>query len=255
MDTANPGNSKVDVTIPIDKVLTTVPRLDAHLKTPDFFDAAKFPTAKFVSTKVTINGTTATIAGDLTLKDVTKPVVLTARFIGAGNATQGAKKLNFGFAATTSVKRSDFGINYALPGVSDKVDLDHQRRLRRTVSDTTPSADEEGRPGIGRVEAFSDGVVAIIVTIMVLELHPPVSEGWDKLWTLWPVFLAYVLSYAYVAIYWVNHHRLFTHATHVTNGLIWSNMLLLFALSLVPFSTSYLGEHHFQPRMRPCSIW
>ena len=123
VDAANPGNSKVDVTIPIDKVLTTVPALDAHLKTPDFFDAAKFPTAKFVSTKVTINGTTATIAGDLTLKDVTKPVVLTARFVGAGNATQGAKKLNFGFAATTSVKRSDFGINFALPGVSDKVDL------------------------------------------------------------------------------------------------------------------------------------
>ena len=59
---------------------------------------------------------------------------------------------------------------------------------------------------------------------MVLELHPPVSEGMDKLWTLWPVFLAYALSYAYVAIYWVNHHRLFSHATRVTNGLIWSNI-------------------------------
>jgi len=113
------------------------------------------------------------------------------------------------------------------------------------VSEAAPSGSEEGRPGIGRVEAFSDGVVAIIVTIMVLELHPPLSERMDQLWTLWPVFLAYVLSYAYVAIYWVNHHRLFTHATHVTNGLIWSNMLLLFALSLVPFSTAYLGEHHF----------
>jgi polyisoprenoid-binding protein YceI len=123
VDTANPGNSKVDVTIPIDKVLTTLPALDTHLKTPDFFDAAKFPTAKFVSTKVTINGTTATIAGDLTLKDVTKPVVLTARFVGAGNATQGAKKLNFGFAATTSIKRSDFGITFLVPAVSDKVDL------------------------------------------------------------------------------------------------------------------------------------
>jgi uncharacterized membrane protein len=104
---------------------------------------------------------------------------------------------------------------------------------------------EEGRAGVGRVEAFSDGVIAIIVTIMVLELHPPVSEGMDRLWTLWPTFLAYVLSYAYVAIYWVNHHRLFSHAIRITNGLIWSNMLLLFALSLVPFSTSYLGEHHF----------
>jgi uncharacterized membrane protein len=62
---------------------------------------------------------------------------------------------------------------------------------------------------------------------------------------LWPVFLAYVLSYAYVAIYWVNHHRLFGHATRVTNGLLWSNMLMLFFLSLVPFSTGYLGEHHF----------
>jgi uncharacterized membrane protein len=107
------------------------------------------------------------------------------------------------------------------------------------------AVDDEGPPGVGRVEAFSDGVIAIIVTIMVLELHPPVSEGMDRLWTLWPVFSAYVLSYAYVAIYWVNHHRLFTHARTVSNGLIWANMLLLFALSLVPFSTSYLGEHHF----------
>ncbi|MFA5965696.1 MAG: TMEM175 family protein [Sphingomonas sp.] len=106
-------------------------------------------------------------------------------------------------------------------------------------------AETEGRPGVGRVEAFSDGVIAIMVTIMVLELHPPVAEGIDRLWTLWPVFLAYVLSYAYVAIYWVNHHRLFGHATRVTNGLLWSNMLLLFTLSLVPFSTAYLGEHHF----------
>lgn len=103
----------------------------------------------------------------------------------------------------------------------------------------------EGRPGVGRVEAFSDGVVAIIVTIMVLELHPPIAEGWDRLGTLWPVFVAYVLSYAYVAIYWVNHHRLFGFATRVTNALLWSNMLLLFALSLVPFSTAYLGEHRF----------
>lgn len=111
------------------------------------------------------------------------------------------------------------------------------------MSETEPET--EGRPGVGRVEAFSDGVIAIIVTIMVLELHPPISEGWDKLWTLWPVFLAYALSYAYVAVYWVNHHRLFSHAARVTNGLVWSNLALLFSLSLVPFSTSYLGEHHF----------
>lgn len=105
--------------------------------------------------------------------------------------------------------------------------------------------DVEGQPGVGRVEAYSDGVIAIIVTIMVLELHAPLAEGMGRLWTLWPVFLAYILSYAYVSIYWVNHHRLFSHATVVTNSLVWSNILLLFALSLVPFSTSYLGEHHF----------
>lgn len=103
----------------------------------------------------------------------------------------------------------------------------------------------EGRGGIGRIEAFSDGVIAIIITIMVLELHAPVAEKMEALWTLWPVFLAYCLSYAYVAIYWVNHHRLFGHARGVTNGLVWSNITLLFALSLVPFSTSYLGEHAF----------
>ncbi|MDR6850081.1 putative membrane protein [Sphingomonas sp. BE270] len=108
-----------------------------------------------------------------------------------------------------------------------------------------PSEDTEGRPGVGRVEAFSDGVIAIIVTIMVLELHPPVAAGLDKLWSQWPVFFAYALSYLYVALYWSNHHRLFSHATVVSNGLIWSNMALLFALSLVPFSTAYLGEQHF----------
>ncbi|HVI98471.1 MAG TPA: TMEM175 family protein [Sphingomonas sp.] len=107
------------------------------------------------------------------------------------------------------------------------------------------SEGDEGTPGVGRVEAFSDGVIAIIITIMVLELHPPIAEEFGRLWTLWPIFLAYVLSYAYVAVYWVNHHRLFSHATRVTNGLVWSNMALLFTLSLVPFSTSYLGEHQF----------
>lgn len=103
----------------------------------------------------------------------------------------------------------------------------------------------EGREGVARVEAFSDGVIAIIVTIMVLELKAPAAEGLGHLWTIWPTFLAYMLSYAYVAIYWVNHHRLFSHARKVTSALLWSNILLLFALSLVPFSTAYLGEHHF----------
>lgn len=99
--------------------------------------------------------------------------------------------------------------------------------------------------GVSRIEAFSDGVIAIIITIMVLELHAPVEHGFDKLLALWPVFLAYGLSYAYIAIYWVNHHRLFNYAQRVTNGLVWSNIGLLFALSFIPFTTSYLGEHHF----------
>ena len=106
-------------------------------------------------------------------------------------------------------------------------------------------SDVEGRAGVNRIEAFSDGVIAIIVTIMVLELHVPVEEGLDKLWSIWPVFLAYILSYAFVGIYWVNHHRLFSHAVIVTNGLMWANIVLLFTLSLIPFTTAYLGEHHF----------
>jgi len=103
----------------------------------------------------------------------------------------------------------------------------------------------EGTAGVTRVEAFSDGVIAIVVTIMVLELRPPETADLGALWKLWPVFVAYVLSYAYVAIYWVNHHRLFGHVRGVTNGLLWANIALLFSLSLVPFSTAYLGEHHF----------
>ncbi|MEP7221203.1 MAG: TMEM175 family protein [Novosphingobium sp.] len=103
----------------------------------------------------------------------------------------------------------------------------------------------EGQRGIARIEAFSDGVIAIIITIMVLELKVPLAEGLEHLWQIWPVFIAYALSYVYVAIYWVNHHRLFSHARKAGNALIWANISLLFALSLIPFSTSYLGEHHF----------
>ncbi|MES2096222.1 MAG: TMEM175 family protein [Pseudomonadota bacterium] len=103
----------------------------------------------------------------------------------------------------------------------------------------------EGHAGVGRVEAFSDGVIAIIITIMVLELKAPEEPGLDHLWRLWPVFSAYALSFAYVGVYWVNHHRLFSHAQRVGNALVWLNLLLLFALSLVPFSTAYLGNMHF----------
>jgi len=107
------------------------------------------------------------------------------------------------------------------------------------------SETDEGRGGVTRVEAFSDGVIAIIITIMVLEMKAPEEHGLQHIWALWPVFTAYVLSYAYVAIYWVNHHRLIGLATRVTNALVWSNILLLFTLSLVPFATAYLGEQHF----------
>jgi len=110
---------------------------------------------------------------------------------------------------------------------------------------TEASPGSEGRVGVNRVEAFSDGVIAIIITVMVLDLHAPTQAGLAALGRLWPIFLAYVLSYAYVAIYWVNHHRLFSHARQVTNSLLWANIALLFALSLVPFTTAYLGVQHF----------
>lgn len=119
----NPAAAKVDITFAVDKMSTTVAALDEHLKKPEFFDTAKFPEARFVSTAVTVKGATATITGNLTLKGVTKPVVLRARFIGAGPAPMGAHKTNVGFAATTTIKRSDFGISYGVPFVSDTVDL------------------------------------------------------------------------------------------------------------------------------------
>ena len=108
-----------------------------------------------------------------------------------------------------------------------------------------PEQDREGQPGVGRVEAFSDCVLAIIITIMVLELKAPEQPGLEHLWRMWPIFSAYALSFAYVGIYWVNHHRLFSHAKLVSNALVWFNLFLLFALSLIPFTTAYLGTQHF----------
>ena len=105
----------------------------------------------------------------------------------------------------------------------------------------------EGRAGVTRIEAFSDGVLAIIITIMVLELHAPDQTGLTALFHLWKTFFAYVISYNYIAIYWVNHHRLFSHARSVSNSLLWSNIVLLFALSMIPFSTAYLGKHLGDP--------
>lgn len=99
----------------------------------------------------------------------------------------------------------------------------------------------------GRLEAFSDGVIAIIITIMVLELHPPEGHAFADLATLYPKFLCYVLSFVFVAIYWNNHHHLM-HAVHRVNGaVLWANVHLLFWLSLVPFTTAWMGEHGADP--------
>jgi len=99
--------------------------------------------------------------------------------------------------------------------------------------------------GKGRLEAFSDGVIAIIITIMVLELKTPSGHSLDALRAVTPVFLSYVLSFVFVGIYWNNHHHLF-QAAHRVNGLIlWANLHLLFWLSLMPFVTGWLAETHF----------
>jgi uncharacterized membrane protein len=98
-----------------------------------------------------------------------------------------------------------------------------------------------------RLEAFSDGVLAIIITIMVLELRAPHATDWAALRALWPVFFSYVLSFIYLGIYWNNHHHML-HITHrVTGGILWANLHLLFWLSLVPFTTAWMGEHEFAP--------
>ena len=123
LDPKAPGSSKVEVSFPIAKVKTTSPELDLGLQAADFFDSAKFPTATFVSTQVTAAGANATIVGNLTLHGVTKAVVLKARFVGAGREFWGDKKIAFGFAATTTIKRSDFGLTNSIPLVSDRVDL------------------------------------------------------------------------------------------------------------------------------------
>ncbi|MBP6533926.1 MAG: DUF1211 domain-containing protein [Arenimonas sp.] len=99
--------------------------------------------------------------------------------------------------------------------------------------------------GKTRLEAFSDGVLAIIITIMVLELKVPHGDGLTALKPILPVFLGYVLSFIYVAIYWNNHHHLMHTVDHVSASILWANMHLLFWLSLIPFATAWMGENHF----------
>lgn len=97
----------------------------------------------------------------------------------------------------------------------------------------------------GRLEAFSDGVIAILITIMVLELKIPLGTDWEALLALSPVFISYVLSFLYIGIYWNNHHHLFQIVKQVDGRVLWANLFLLFWLSLVPFVTGWMGENNF----------
>ncbi len=98
-----------------------------------------------------------------------------------------------------------------------------------------------------RLEAFSDGVLAIIITIMVLEIKVPEGTAWSDLLKLMPVFISYVFSFVYIGIYWGNHHHLLHSVKQVSSGIILSNLNLLFWLSLIPFATGWMGENHFAP--------
>jgi uncharacterized membrane protein len=97
----------------------------------------------------------------------------------------------------------------------------------------------------GRLEAFSDGVIAIIITIMVLELKIPHGADWEALKPVIPVFLTYVLSFVYLGIYWNNHHHMLYMTERINGKILWANMHLLFWLSIVPFVTGWMGENHF----------
>jgi uncharacterized membrane protein len=103
----------------------------------------------------------------------------------------------------------------------------------------------KARMSKNRLEAFSDGVIAIIITIMVLEMKVPQGEGIDALAPLIPVFLSYVLSFVYVGIYWNNHHHMLHACNMVSGPILWANLHLLFWLSLFPFATAWMGENHF----------
>src|SRR5438445_11943224 len=96
-----------------------------------------------------------------------------------------------------------------------------------------------------RLEAFSDGVIAILITIMVLELRVPHGSDWQALAPILPQFLTYILSFVFLGIYWNNHHHMFQAAERITGGVLWANLHLLFWLSLVPFVTGWMGENHF----------
>ncbi len=98
-----------------------------------------------------------------------------------------------------------------------------------------------------RLEAFSDGVIAVIITIMVLELKVPVADGWKGLHAVLPTLTLYLLSFLQVGVYWVNHHYLIDEAETVSHGTLWANLIFLFCLSLFPFATAWVGEKHLSP--------
>lgn len=100
--------------------------------------------------------------------------------------------------------------------------------------------------GKNRLEAFSDGVIAIIITIMVLELKVPHEADFKALIPLWPILMSYVLSFIYVGIYWNNHHHMLHAVEEVSGSILWANLHLLFWLSLIPFVTAWMGENHFE---------
>ena len=104
-----------------------------------------------------------------------------------------------------------------------------------------------------RLEAFSDGVLAIIITIMILELKQPVSDGWGDLLVLWPTLLAYLLSFFFIAIYWVNHHLIFHLAQKINVGILWCNIVWMFVMSFIPFTTAWVGS--FPTSWAPLAVY
>ncbi|WCT72920.1 YceI family protein [Sphingomonas naphthae] len=122
IDPAKPAAAKVSVTFDTSNMVVTAPAFAKHLSSPDFFEVTKFPTATFVSTSVVASGTSAKISGNLTIKGITKPVVLDAKFFGAATNPM-SKALNIGFSGTATIKRSEFGLGMAVPIVSDEVKI------------------------------------------------------------------------------------------------------------------------------------